>query len=228
MSHDENGPKRPLSTVEAQQIAQQLACPSGELGAKAGRNMAVNNASMTEQSFVAAVLPAGAHVLEIGFGVGQHVADWLKRTPGLRYVGIEKSPEMLAQAQVLNAAAMAVGDVCLLGAPERGLPFANGVFDAAVTVNTVYFWPQPQAYLAELYRVLKPSGRVVITLGDKAFMQTQPFTQFGFTLYEVSTLTDYLLAAGFARVEVATFDEQVYGNANVLVDRRYHVVTGFK
>ena len=47
------------------------------------------------------------------------------------------------------------------------LPFATGQFDRACSVNTIYFWPTPEADLAEFHRVLKPGGRAALTFRGK-------------------------------------------------------------
>jgi ubiquinone/menaquinone biosynthesis C-methylase UbiE len=44
------------------------------------------------------------------------------------------------------------------------LPFGDQQFDKIMTIHTVYFWPEPSQALSELYRVLKPDGKAVITL----------------------------------------------------------------
>ena len=43
------------------------------------------------------------------------------------------------------------------------LPDADGTFDGGYAINSMHIWPEPQAGLGELRRVLKPGGRVVIT-----------------------------------------------------------------
>ena len=68
------------------------------------------------------------------------------------------------------------------------LPFADASFHAAVSVNTVYFWQAPQAVLAELSRVLRPGGRLCLNFCERAFMQSLPFTGYGFTLYDAADI----------------------------------------
>jgi ubiquinone/menaquinone biosynthesis C-methylase UbiE len=51
------------------------------------------------------------------------------------------------------------------------LPLADAQIDALITVNTIYFVPDLDRAFAELSRVLKASGRVVIGLGDPDAME---------------------------------------------------------
>jgi SAM-dependent methyltransferase len=48
-------------------------------------------------------------------------------------------------------------------AAAADLPFRDMLFDAAFTVNTFQFWPDPARGLREIARVLAPNGRLVIT-----------------------------------------------------------------
>ena len=58
---------------------------------------------------------------------------------------------------------MLVGDV-------SRLPYADASFDRAYSVNAVFFWPDPVAGIAEIYRVLRPGGLAVIAGPNSAFL----------------------------------------------------------
>jgi len=47
---------------------------------------------------------------------------------------------------------------------EDGLPFANALFDRILVVHGVEDSPDPTAFLREVWRVLAPSGRVVVAV----------------------------------------------------------------
>src|SRR6478672_374464 len=47
---------------------------------------------------------------------------------------------------------------------EDGLPFANALFDRILVVHGVEDSPDPVGFLREVWRVLAPSGRVVVTV----------------------------------------------------------------
>jgi ubiquinone/menaquinone biosynthesis C-methylase UbiE len=42
------------------------------------------------------------------------------------------------------------------------LPFADGEFTAAATINAFFFFDAPETMLAEVYRTLAPGGRIAI------------------------------------------------------------------
>jgi ubiquinone/menaquinone biosynthesis C-methylase UbiE len=49
-----------------------------------------------------------------------------------------------------------------LGAWSYALPFADGTFDLVVSSGALHDWPDPEAVLAEMRRVLRPDGRYFI------------------------------------------------------------------
>ncbi|MEO6823269.1 MAG: class I SAM-dependent methyltransferase [Nitrosospira sp.] len=96
---------------------------------------------------------------------------------------------MLASARQLNEAAITAGRVNLQLGSAGHLPFAGSTFDKAFSIHCIYFWKEPLQGLCKLHRVLKPAGRLAITVRDKegkayqafrADKLAQLFTQTGF------------------------------------------------
>lgn len=101
---------------------------------------------------------AGDRVLDIGCGTGVLLAAIASHAPDARLSGIDLSPGMLRQAR----ARLAQG-VDLREASAHRLPFGNAVFDLVVSSSAFHFIRAPEQALAEMRRVLTPSGRIVIT-----------------------------------------------------------------
>jgi SAM-dependent methyltransferase len=137
------------------------ALPAGRLGTFGGRLMRLlNRAQQREIAQFAGSLDE-LDVLEVGHGPGV-LLGMLARTA--RHVtGVDPSPEMRALAIRAHAAAIAEGrlDVRPGDAGATGLPDAS--VDLAVAVNNVAIWPDLDAGVAELHRVLRPGGRLVLS-----------------------------------------------------------------
>ena len=71
-----------------------------------------------------------------------------------------------------------------------------------MTVNTVYFWPQLDPVLAELRRVLRPGGRLVIGIRDPSVMRR--LSSDVFTLRPPDEIQAALTKAGFSDAAVDT------------------------
>jgi ubiquinone/menaquinone biosynthesis C-methylase UbiE len=69
---------------------------------------------------------------------------------------------MVKQARARNRAAQRDGRAQLQLGDGRTIPFPDHSVDAAITVHTIYFMPDPAYTIAEIARVLRPGGRLVI------------------------------------------------------------------
>jgi SAM-dependent methyltransferase len=102
----------------------------------------------------AAEVGAGTYVLDVGTGTG--TAALAAQERGARVVGVDADCGMVAAARARGVAAQ----VGLL--PE--LPFPGGEFDAVVGNFVLNHVGRPRAALTELRRVLRPGGRLAVTV----------------------------------------------------------------
>jgi ubiquinone/menaquinone biosynthesis C-methylase UbiE len=72
-------------------------------------------------------------------------------------VGVDIVPELLAEGRK-----RAPGNVELLEADVTALPFPPGSFDLTCTSRTLHHVPRPELVLAELTRVLRPGGTMLV------------------------------------------------------------------
>jgi len=80
-----------------------------------------------------------------------------------RFIGIDLSSRVLATAR------SRYHDLDAVAADIRRLPFADCTFDIVISISTLDHFPSRDDImtgLPELYRVLKPSGRLIITLDN--------------------------------------------------------------
>jgi SAM-dependent methyltransferase len=109
-------------------------------------------------------------VLEVGTGPGRLAAALHER--GCRVWAVDPSAEMLEQAR-----ANVPVQVGLKQARAEALPFKDGWFERAVMRMTVHLLDRPRA-LAELHRVLRPGGRLVIATHDPETFASGWLTRF--------------------------------------------------
>jgi ubiquinone/menaquinone biosynthesis C-methylase UbiE len=97
-------------------------------------------------------------VLDVGCGTGTLLERIVDRYPDSQVTGVDLSPAMVAQAR-----RRLPRRVTLEVADAEALPFPAGSFDMVMSVSSFHFWPAPKGALAELRRVMRPGGRLVIT-----------------------------------------------------------------
>lgn len=100
---------------------------------------------------------AGA-VLEVGVGTGLNLPwypDWIRLT------GIDLSPGMLAIARDRARTLGMKAD--LREASVDALPFADASFDTVISTITLCNVPDERAAIAEMSRVLRPGGRLILS-----------------------------------------------------------------
>ena len=93
-------------------------------------------------------------VLDVATGTGA-VARELIRQKGCTVVGLDQSPEMLAEARRRLG-----GDVRLVEGTAERLPFDDASFDALTFTYLLRYVEDPAATLRELARVVRPGGTI--------------------------------------------------------------------
>ena len=123
----------------------------------------------------------GLNVLEVGSGAGDFSIH-LSRL-GASVTGTDFSPKAVelsvAKAEAQNSKARFVV------ADAQRLPFADSTFDAILSCECLEHVPDPRLALAEMFRVLAPGGRLILTTENysngmliywlMAWIQRRPF-----------------------------------------------------
>ncbi len=105
--------------------------------------------------------PAGT-LADIGCGPGYLVTLIARRHRELQVLGFDTADEMIRVAES-NAATLGLSDRVEFRRGDVGaLPVADGTLDFAVSTLSLHHWPNPSLGLAEIHRVLRPGGQVLL------------------------------------------------------------------
>lgn len=180
-----------------QALMAQFSHPQGWLGYPVGWIMAVKNRPRLNWAIALMQVQPQDRILEMGFGPGVAIAAFARQAPEGSIVGLDRSAAMVEQASRRNAAAIARGQVELKqGSANDPLPYPDLAFDKAIASNSHFFWADPAASFAELWRVLKPGGALYIVWQPR-WAKTEAQVQ-----ESVQTTTQQLVEAGFELAEV--------------------------
>lgn len=178
-------------------VASQLGRPHGIAGRVVGRILNRGNYATVTAAVAAAEPTPGATVADIGFGGGIGLDKLLAAVGATGVVhGVEIAPTMIDEAAKRFRSEVADGRLVLHTAAMHELPLPAASLDAVISTNTVYFIEDLAPAFAELARVLRPSGRVVLGIGDPADMARMPFTENRFRLRPIAEITERLADAG--------------------------------
>jgi ubiquinone/menaquinone biosynthesis C-methylase UbiE len=108
---------------------------------------------------VANILRGAARVLDVGCGAG-HLSFALARTVGA-IVASDLSADMLA-AVAVEAKRRTLENLTTQRASVESLPFESASFDAVCTRFSAHHWTNLRRGVAEMRRVLKPGGRLIV------------------------------------------------------------------
>ena len=141
-------------------------------------------------------LEKGLKLLEPGCGRGEHLRIF--KELGLEVSGLDLSPESSNFAPDLN--------ISIIDADSGEIPFSDNCFDVIYSKSFLEHIRNPEVFLKEAYRVLKPGGLIISLVPDwetqyKIFFDdythVNPFT--------FISLKNIQLANGFTDVEVYKF-----------------------
>ena len=136
--------------------------PEGEAGRAMLARMNESHAYLVDWGLACIELHAGDTVLDIGCGGGNTLARMAERVTEGHLVGIDYAETSVEASRAFNAALIAAGRMEILHGSVESLPFEDGHFDAVVTVESFYFWPNPEECLKEVARVVKKGGTFLL------------------------------------------------------------------
>src|SRR4051812_26930596 len=123
---------------------------------------------MTNAAFIGFLdVPKGARVLEVGSGVGLLAVAVASAADDVRVVGVELSREQIAAAARSPRVTYHQGDA-------HALDFADGSFALVYARYLLEHVARPEAVLREMWRVVRPAGRVAVCENDVTLIRFDP------------------------------------------------------
>ena len=188
-------------------LLSQCGRPRGCFGRILVRMMNFGHSGLTRWGLSKVEIPAHANVLDIGCGGGRTLEHLASRVRVGKVVGLDYSGDSVSVAQKSNQKLIFSGRVEVLQGAVSSIPFSDATFDFVTAVETYYFWPDIHADLAEIRRVMKPHGKLLIIaaryLGSKSDKRNIKLRRVGgMRCFSVQEFENTLEDAGFSNVTV--------------------------
>lgn len=212
-----------MTEKQLKELGDQLYKPVSDKGIEIGNLMYKSNLSMTLLTARLLELNDYDHILEIGHGNGKHIPKLMELASELEYCGIDISETMHEEASNVLESMNRPSQVELFLYEGENLPFEDAAFHKIMTVNTLYFWKQPVAFLEDIYRVLKPGGQAAITYGIKSYMHKLPFVSHRFKLYSDEDFKNVVQQTSFKRCDITNNCERVMAKTGGYINRFYTI-----
>jgi len=98
-----------------------------------------------------------SNLLDTGCGTGSMIEELAALFPDSRFTGIDLTPRMvtIARRRQLPNAEFLAGD-------SESLQFSDACFDVVTCINSFRYYPNPDKFFADVNRVLRPGGYLVL------------------------------------------------------------------
>ena len=110
---------------------------------------------------IADEVPAGSRLLDVGCGPGEVLVRLATIAPAIETTGLDVDAAMIARAR-RKAEGFGSDGPSFVVADVASMPFPDASFDVVVSSYAVHHWPDRNAGLAEVLRILKPGGKAIV------------------------------------------------------------------
>lgn len=139
------------------------------------------------------------HILEIGFGTGKLISEMAKKIDKGVIEGVDFSSTMVSIAQRKNKKHISKGKVKIIKGNFDEMSFQRESFNKVCSVNTIYFWPEPENTAKKIVDILKPGGMFVVAFEDNEQLKQRQLDNEVFRLYSKDDVKNLLINAGFSK-----------------------------
>jgi ubiquinone/menaquinone biosynthesis C-methylase UbiE len=192
-------------------IANQLSHPTGIGGSFVFSVMNRQIRPLYEDMVRLLPLSDSDNVLDMGCGNGNVLNMLASRheNKSCSFTGIDISPSAIKSALKRNRKYVKNRRMKLLCQDMSKMPFDDFSFDKIYTINTVYFWENLDATMAEIRRILKPNGLFINALFTNDTLNSLSHTK-SYKRFTPEELTDAGTSVGFTVDTVPVFNGKAY------------------
>ncbi|OLP65458.1 putative methyltransferase YrhH [Bacillus pumilus] len=189
-------------------IGKQMREPKGLLSKWVARYMEKNHHNINQWTIQLLNIQENDRILEIGTGRGMTLSKVAEHLDRGKVYGVDASHHMIKYAKRKNKKFVEQNKaVITLGKAEK-LPFEDRSFNKLFTVQTIYYLPDMEQVMKEVYRVLQVDGEVFLSF-QKQELQKEQKRLHAFSIYSEQEISRMFSEYHFRDVSVYHYDTYV-------------------
>lgn len=148
-------------------------------------------------------------ILDVGCGGGKTLGKLAGTATEGKVYGVDYSEESVAASKRTNRRWIALERVEVRHGSVSQLPFQDAMFDLVTAVETHFWWSNLPSDFREIYRVLKPGGKLVVIAEvykgantTVAHLAEQYASRTGMTLMDVDEHRALFVNAGYSEIQI--------------------------
>lgn len=176
----------------------QFAKPTGFFGKILAKGMARGHKEFYKNALKAINPKKDDKYLEIGFGSGIFINKYMTHVS--RIAGIDYSEDMVKLASDINRKLVESGKAEFKQGYASSLPWNDNEFTVIAAIEVFFFLNETDKTLKEIFRVLKPGGRLIIEMAynkDDGVDHKRHIKKMNLKLYSGEEMKKLLKKAGF-------------------------------
>jgi len=142
-------------------------------------------------------------LLEVACGSGHFLKKYA--SPVHSVAGLDLSELMVKQATKKNQERVAAGTAEFVHGNASKLPWEDNRFSVATTMGGFTMFPKPLESLKEMYRVLRPGGKVVVSIewnAEDGLDHTKHVEKYEMRIYTEDEVRALMKEAGFSDISI--------------------------
>lgn len=179
----------------------QFGKPTGYFGKILAKGMARGHKEFYKNAVKAINPKKDDAYLEIGFGSGVFINKYMSHVS--KIAGIDYSEDMVRLASDINRTLIESGMAEFIQGDASSLPWSDEEFSVVAAIEVFYFLDETEKTLKEIFRVLKPGGRLIIEMSfnkDDGVDHKKHIKKMNLRLYSEAEMKKMLETAGFSDV----------------------------
>jgi len=181
----------------------QFAKPTGIFGKVLAKGMARGHKDFYKNAVKAINPKNDDEYLEIGFGSGLFIKKYISHVS--KIAGLDYSKDMVELAIDINEKLVESGKAEFIQGDASSLPWDDNDFSVVAAIETFFFWTETEKSLKEIFRVLKPGGRLIIEMAfnkDDGVEHKKKIKKMNLKLYSGEEMKKLLKEAGFSEIVI--------------------------